>query len=302
MSARKKWSKKEKAGSKDKTKTNSKKNNEVDMNDSMEDEESELNTEDFNNMYDENNEETDFSKDIHMKGFVVYRFVTNQYELEGEWGIANEKEKFAYLLNKKPTAKISLKLHSNDISYDESKNEETKNCNINSINSLENEYIEKETINENKDFLLYVSSCNIHELLLIPNDSIQKAVMKFLSGEYDGYFMYFSKTIQDKFLLAFNLDYNPEESEETQIRVKLKGNGTNNLGEFSLEGQVSFYSNKGKSVFYYFPKFLALLVQSNDFFSDKIVVGSFELTRIYVDFNYNENYRVIKSYKHRKKI
>lgn len=43
------------------------------------------------------------------------------------------------------------------------------------------------------------------------------------------------------------------------------------------------------------------MLQRNSVESDVIYLGEFRLTRIYNAFNPNENYRVIKSYQHRKK-
>jgi hypothetical protein len=43
------------------------------------------------------------------------------------------------------------------------------------------------------------------------------------------------------------------------------------------------------------------LLSRNDLDSDVINLGEFKVTRLYNAFNPNENYRVIKSYQHRKK-
>jgi hypothetical protein len=46
---------------------------------------------------------------------------------------------------------------------------------------------------------------------------------------------------------------------------------------------------------------LESLIEKNDIDSEIILLGEFRLTRIYNAFNPNENYRVIKSFQHRKK-
>jgi hypothetical protein len=43
------------------------------------------------------------------------------------------------------------------------------------------------------------------------------------------------------------------------------------------------------------------MVSKNDMESEVIYLGEFKMTRLYNAFNPNENYRVIKSYQHRKK-
>jgi hypothetical protein len=43
------------------------------------------------------------------------------------------------------------------------------------------------------------------------------------------------------------------------------------------------------------------LILRNDMNSEEIYIGEFKLTRLYNAFNPNENFRVIKSYQHRKR-
>ena len=43
------------------------------------------------------------------------------------------------------------------------------------------------------------------------------------------------------------------------------------------------------------------ILEKNDLDSDFIKLSEFKLTKIYTAFNPNENYRVIKSYQHRRK-
>jgi hypothetical protein len=44
-----------------------------------------------------------------------------------------------------------------------------------------------------------------------------------------------------------------------------------------------------------------VLLEKNDLEADFIKLAEFKLTKIYTEFNPNENYRVIKSYQHRRK-
>jgi hypothetical protein len=43
------------------------------------------------------------------------------------------------------------------------------------------------------------------------------------------------------------------------------------------------------------------MLKNNDLESETIKLGEFKITRLYNAFNPNENYRVIKSFQHRKK-
>ena len=92
--------------------------------------------------------------------------------------------------------------------------------------------------------------------------------------------MYFGKTIEDNFTLNFNL-------EDNQVRVS--GGGKNNLGDFNIIGYVNFFTIKDQ------------LLNNNDLESEVIKFGMIKLTRIYSDFNSNENNRVIKSFQHSRK-
>jgi len=44
-----------------------------------------------------------------------------------------------------------------------------------------------------------------------------------------------------------------------------------------------------------------MMIKNNDLDSETIKLGEFKITRLYNAFNPNENYRVIKSFQHRKK-
>jgi hypothetical protein len=130
-----------------------------------------------------------------------------------------------------------------------------------------------------KIFNLTINSSNIHEIILIPHKHIFNTVLKYLSGEYHGYFLYFGKTIEDKFILDMNLiEYiineniekestnenviNTEENKQNNINDDIKdiitseiefyASGINILGEFELIGNVNFYNSKGKFIFLYY--------------------------------------------------
>ena len=75
------------------------------------------------------------------------------------------------------------------------------------------------------------------------------------------------------------------------------GDGTNNLGHFSVIGYMNFYKNKGYIVYIII---LDEILEKNDLDTDFIKLAEFKLTKIYTAFNPNENERVIKSYQHRR--
>ena len=129
-------------------------------------------------------------------------------------------------------------------------------------------------------FVLNLSSGNIFEVLLIPNKELFNNILKYLSGEYNGYFVYYGKTIEDKFTLNFVYEDN---------EVRVSGEGMNNLGEFEIIGFVNFYTIKEE------------LVGNNHIESDVIKFGVFKVTRLYNAFNMHENTRVIKSFQHSRK-
>ena len=104
--------------------------------------------------------------------------------------------------------------------------------------------------------------------------------MEFLFGEYSGYFIYYSKTIEDKFNLNFNV---------SDSLVKINGEGKNNLGNFRMEGYMNFYKNKEE------------ILEKNNVEDNIIKIAEFKMSKIYNEFNNSENERVIKSYNHRRK-
>lgn len=178
-------------------------------------------------------------------------------------------EKFS-CLHMKRKEPIKIKLNKNEVIFDK---DSKKSGNIS---------------DSNEDFTIKISSSNIHELIIIPYEKIFKGVLEYLSGEYQGYFVYFSKTIEDRFVLNYELDNG---------FVKMNGYGLNNLGEFKLIGFINFYSSKGKIMI-----ILEELLNNNNIKSETLVIGDLKVTRQYEKFNNNENSRVIKSFHHRKKI
>lgn len=200
-----------------------------------------------------------------MEGNILYRYKLDQIELEGTWEISSEinREKFSYLyLNKNSYIKTQIDV--NEINFE--------NNNSNMVNKY---------ITGNK-FNLYICNSNIFEVLLIPNEFLFKRILDYLSGEYHGFFIYFSKTIEDRFTLNFSL---------VDHQVRVNGQGSNNLGEFNIIGFVNFYTMKDQ------------LLAMNKVDSDVINFGMIKITRIYHAFDCEENTRVIKSYQHsRKKI
>ena len=69
--------------------------------------------------------------------------------------------------------------------------------------------------NSTKDYCLSICSANLLEALLIPHAQIFRTMLHFISGEYHGFFMYYEKTIEDRFYLNFNF-------EQDQVRINGK--------------------------------------------------------------------------------
>lgn len=133
---------------------------------------------------------------------------------------------------------------------------------------------------ENDKIILYLCPANIYEILLIPNADLFNYVLDFMSGGYHGFFVYFTKTIEDRFDLNFVL-------EDNQVRVS--GKGINNLGEFNIIGYVNFFTIKEQ------------LLVNNSLDSPVINFGTIRITRMYHNFDSSENNRVIKSFQHSRK-
>ena len=209
--------------------------------------------------------------EIIMEGNLLYRYSQDQIEIEGTWSMSSEKEKnkpyrFSYLLSQnknKEVIQIPIKKEDIDFSYYEP-----------SINAS------KYMSNDNEHFILNLCNANIFEVLLIPNQNLLNNILTMLTGEYHGFFVYFSKTIEDRFYLNYTF-------EDNQVRVNGKGN--NNLGEFNFLGYVNFFTIKEQ------------LLENNNLESEVINFGKIKLIRNYNAFNTNENNRVIKSYQHSRK-
>jgi len=209
--------------------------------------------------------------EIVMEGNLLYRYTQDQIEIEGTWSMSSEKEKnkpykFSYLLSQnknKEVIQIPIKKEDIDFSYYEP-----------SINAS------KYMSNDNEHFILNLCNANIFEVLLIPNQNLFNHILIMLTGEYHGFFVYFSKTIEDRFYLNYTF-------EDNQVRVNGKGN--NNLGEFNFLGYVNFFTIKEQ------------LLENNNLESEVINFGKIKLIRNYNAFNTNENNRVIKSYQHSRK-
>jgi hypothetical protein len=159
-----------------------------------------------------------------MSGNLIYRYSLDQIELEGYWSLNNEaiSEKFSYLFLKKCDKIICpLKL-------DEIKQANSNEININGINqynfnnfnktdkmyeenlSENNNLIEK--LNENyiykDEYHLSICSANLYEALTISHPLIFNCITNYLTGEFHGFFIYFEKTIEDRFNINFDYDEN----------------------------------------------------------------------------------------------
>ena len=235
------------------------------------------------------------NNDIVMEGNLFYRYGMDQIELEGQWSLSSETTKchFSYLLSSKQKV-IPIHIDPKDLGVKDFNNYVQNINNANSQEKNENNNINKTMINNYdimmkcnqyfdqtyKKYVLNLCSANIFEALLIPDYELFKYILSFLSGEYHGFFVYFGKTIEDYFNLNFNY-------EDNQVRVS--GSGKNNLGDFNIIGYVNFFTMKEQ------------LLNNNSLDSEVIKFGIIKLTRIYSDFNSNENNRVIKSFQHSRK-
>ena len=259
-----------------------------------------LDEEEMNQMIPNDNNE------IVMEGNLFYRYGMDQIELDGVWSLSSETAKchFSYLLSSKQKV-IQIHIDPKDLGIKDMNqninnegnqanqqiqnqnkiqncdmsnmnNEIKDNNNYNNIMLKSNKYYDP----NNKKYILNLCSANIFEALLIPDYELFRYILTFLSGEYHGFFVYFGKTIEDSFTLNFNY-------EDNQVRVS--GRGKNNLGDFNIIGYVNFFTMKEQ------------LLNNNDLESDVIKFGMIKFTRIYSEFNSNENNRVIKSFQHSRK-
>ena len=245
------------------------------------------------------------NNEIVMEGNLFYRYSMDQIELDGLWSLSSEVAKchFSYLLSSKQKV-IQIHIDPKDLGIkdtnqnnneggypnpEQEQNAQNQNGDINNANNNQIKDINNYNImmkcnkyfdHSCKKYILNLCSANIFEALLIPDYELFKYILSFLSGEYHGFFVYFGKTIEDSFNLNFNY-------EDNQVRVS--GSGKNNLGDFNIIGYVNFFTMKDQ------------LLNNNDIESEVIKFGMIKLTRIYSDFNSNENNRVIKSFQHSRK-
>ena len=229
-----------------------------------------INEEEFNNNV---NNPTD-NGEIVMECFLIYRYQLNQIELEGQWGIANSNttEKLSYLFCKSNERQRIL------LSKDDMSNGTSKQLTEQPVKKKEQIFYTTKDL-ENM-FPIDICAANLHELLLINHPKIVSEILKFLSNDYMGYFVYFSKTIEDRFSLKLSLE---------NSLVTIVGEGDNMLGHFMLNGYMNLFRDKEE------------LLRNNNLEDNYIKLGKIKLTKQYVVFNPNENYRVMKSYTHRKK-
>ena len=192
-------------------------------------------TEEIDDNYEEENNNNE--SEIVNEGYLIYRYSSNQIELEGNWYVATDpswKERVSYLFSgSQLTKQIPLNI-------------------------------------ENKDINVFMCSANLIECLQM--DSLFKYCLEFLSGDYSGYFMYYSKTIEDR----FNINLEVQES-----LVKVFGSGTNSLGNFNLTGYMNFFRNK------------EVIIEKNDLRDQVIKIAEFKINKIYTMFNPSENEKVI---------
>ena len=197
-------------------------------------------TEEIDENYEENN-----SNEIINEGYLIYRYSSNQIELEGNWYVANDpswKERVSYLFSgSQLTKEVSINVENNEVN-------------------------------------VFICSANLMECLQI--DILFKYCLEFLAGDFSGYFMYYSKTIEDRFKISL---------EEQDSLVKIFGEGSNSLGNFNLSGYMNFYRNK------------ELIIEKNNVEEQTIKLAEFKINKNYTMFNPSENEKVIKSYNHRRK-
>jgi hypothetical protein len=224
--------------------------------------------------------------DVIMQGKLLYRYSLNQIELEGFWSMNNDatQEKFSYLLLKEKERLIC------PINILEMNNSNHSNY----INHYKNakHHMNSSTQNFKEQVFLSICAANLHEAILIPHNKIFNTILNFLSGEYHGFFMYYDKTIEDRFNLNLTIVDN---------QVRISGEGTNNLGNFNILGYINFYTTKGNYIIFTIFFIIEDLILRNDKDAEQIYLGEFKFTRMYNAFNPNENYRVIKSYQHRRR-
>ena len=189
--------------------------------------------------------ESENKSEIINDGCLIYRYNSNQIELDGEWYVANDetnKERISYLFSgSQKTKEILLNI-------------------------------------ENTDININMCSANLVECIQL--DILFKYCLEFLNGDYSGYFIYYSKTIEER----FNINLDVQDS-----LVKISGTGNNSLGNFNLSGYFNFYRNK------------EIIKEKNNVEDQVIKLAEFKINKNYTKFDPSENEKVIKSYNHRRK-
>jgi hypothetical protein len=189
--------------------------------------------------------ESENKSEIINDGCLIYRYNSNQIELDGEWYVANDetnKERISYLFSgSQKTKEILLNI-------------------------------------ENTDININMCSANLVECIQL--DILFKYCLEFLNGDYSGYFIYYSKTIEER----FNIDLDVQDS-----LVKISGTGNNSLGNFNLSGYFNFYRNK------------EIIKEKNNVEDQVIKLAEFKINKNYTKFDPSVNEKVIKSYNHRRK-
>jgi hypothetical protein len=151
-----------------------------------------------------NNNEEDSSSDIIIDGNLVYRYSTNQIELEGNWYMNADpsiKERVSYLFLK------SNEFSDCYISKEEIVTDPTNNKNTSNTASNHTPY--------HRDFKIKICAANLIECILLNKIEVYDSVLSFLSGEYAGFFMYYGKTIEDRVNLNLSL-------QESLVRISGK--------------------------------------------------------------------------------
>ena len=210
------------------------------------------------------------TSDIINEGYLIYRYSSNQIEIEGNWYVANDpliKERISYLFSGSNQVK-DVHLTLNTPTQENMVDSQTQDPN--NQNPPVN--------NTQPSVAVKLCSANLFECITI--DALLKNCLDFLNGEYSGYFMYYGKTIEDRLKLTMEIE---------DSLVKCFGDGVNNLGTFNLIGYMNFFRTKD------------VILEKNKLEEPYIKLAEFKMTKIYNEFKYEENDRVIKSYNHRRK-
>jgi hypothetical protein len=160
-----------------------------------------------------------------MTGKLIYRYPLDQIELEGFWSLNNDitRERFSYLFIKKcdkiicpiklseiEQANNLINAENDEFFYDNEGNKIKNNIQNNTQHENLNEnYIYKD------EYHLSICSANLYEAITISHPLIFNCITNYLTGEYHGFFVYYDKTIEDRFYINFDYDDN---------QVRINGN------------------------------------------------------------------------------